>query len=495
MLTEVITAESRAKKLTETIDAAIDRLVAELAQGHTQEYLRLLRFWSRFHRYSHGNALLILSQRPDATQVAGYHTWRRAGRLVSKGAKAVVIWCPIIRSVPDPDTGLPIELLVGFNPCPVFAAEDLVDIASNPLPTLWRPLPDDAEALYRYLKTKVEEGGYRVDERRLPPGRQGSSGPDGVITLARELDSRNRIMVLLHELAHELEHFRDERKETSREQKELEAESAAAVVCAMVGIEHPTARDYILMYQGDAEGLKASLTAIRRIVGTMVKLLRLSSQRTTEAVALAADCPPPRAKALTAWLWLRRRSSDRQDARVLAAAPTRGDSRGIGACPMPAGRPTPAPSFSGSSSCVVGARRDLFAVLFRRTRGTKGDRRCHHHGEVFLPVLSRLRGGPRHEHETGTRARHDDDLGDRRPGGLPVLIVPPPLTEARVAPPVRRTLWSRLRRRRIEADRSGGSLVVACGNPNGLVTLTFARCAHYLRRAARRPRRRVSDRG
>lgn len=123
----------------------------------------------------------------------------------------------------------------------------------------------------------------------MPPGRQGSTGPDGVISLARDLDSRNRIMVLLHEVAHALEHFRDERKESGREQKELEAESASAVVCAMLGIEHPTARDYILMYHGDAEGLKTSLVAIRRIVTQLVAVLALTGTSKESAVALAAD--------------------------------------------------------------------------------------------------------------------------------------------------------------------------------------------------------------
>ncbi len=277
MLTEVITAEIRAGQLKATIDGAIERLVRELAEGHTEEYRKLLSFWSRFHRYSHGNVLLILAQRPDATQVAGYHTWRKVGRQVRRGAKAISIWCPVIRQISDPETGLPVPLCVGFNPCPVFAAEDLVDIATNPLPTLWRPLPDDMDGLYRYLKRKVEEAGYRVEEKLLPPGRQGSTAPDGTITLARGLDSRNRIMVLLHELAHALEHLREERQEAPRDQRELEAESAAMVVCALLGIEHPTARDYILMYRGDAEGLKASLSAIRRIVGQMVALLDLTA--------------------------------------------------------------------------------------------------------------------------------------------------------------------------------------------------------------------------
>jgi hypothetical protein len=288
MLTEVITTEQRAERLKAIIDGAIDALVEQLKQGHTADYRRLLTFWSRFHRYSHGNVLLILSQRPDATHVAGYRTWQRQGRQVNQGAKAILIWCPITRVLEDPDSGLPIEQLVGFHPCPVFAAEDLVDIATNPLPRLWRPLPDDAELLYRYLKTKVEESGHAVDERRLPSGRQGMTSPEGTITVATGLDSRNRTMVLLHELAHALEHFRDDRQEASREQKELEAESASAVVCAMLGIVHPTARDYILMYAGDAEGLKASLAVIRRIVGKMVMLLGLAAAKATAVVTEAA---------------------------------------------------------------------------------------------------------------------------------------------------------------------------------------------------------------
>ncbi len=92
-----------------------------------------------------------------------------------------------------------------------------------------------------------------------------------------------------HELAHALEHFREERQEAPRDQRELEAESSAMVVCALLGIPHPTARDYILMYRGDAEGLKASLSAIRRIVGRMVDLLGLALSANENVAPLAAD--------------------------------------------------------------------------------------------------------------------------------------------------------------------------------------------------------------
>jgi hypothetical protein len=42
------------------------------------------------------NVMLIASQRPDATRVAGYHKWREFGRFVKKGAKGIFILAPIL---------------------------------------------------------------------------------------------------------------------------------------------------------------------------------------------------------------------------------------------------------------------------------------------------------------------------------------------------------------------------------------------------------------
>ena len=55
----------------------------------------------RFHRYSWNNVLLIQAQRPAATRVAGYHTWRDLGRFVRKGEKGIMICAPIMTKVPD----------------------------------------------------------------------------------------------------------------------------------------------------------------------------------------------------------------------------------------------------------------------------------------------------------------------------------------------------------------------------------------------------------
>jgi hypothetical protein len=45
--------------------------------------------------FSPSNALMILCQKPRATQCAGFHAWREAGRAVRKGAKGAAILVPI----------------------------------------------------------------------------------------------------------------------------------------------------------------------------------------------------------------------------------------------------------------------------------------------------------------------------------------------------------------------------------------------------------------
>lgn len=45
--------------------------------------------------FSPSNALMILLQKPHATQCAGFHAWREAGRAVRKGAKGAAILVPL----------------------------------------------------------------------------------------------------------------------------------------------------------------------------------------------------------------------------------------------------------------------------------------------------------------------------------------------------------------------------------------------------------------
>src|SRR4051794_19416926 len=126
--------EQRARELAETVDEAIASLAEQLAQGHTDEYRRLLDWYSRFHRYSVANALLIANQCPEASRVASYGRWKKLGRQVAQGQTAIWIWCPIVGKRADEEIGEEEARLKGFRPCAVFDASQLADIETNPLP-------------------------------------------------------------------------------------------------------------------------------------------------------------------------------------------------------------------------------------------------------------------------------------------------------------------------------------------------------------------------
>ncbi len=75
---------------------ALDKLAALLDEGHSDQLTALLKTMARFHKYSWHNVALIANQRPTATRVAGFQTWRTMGRFVRKGEKGIAIMAPII---------------------------------------------------------------------------------------------------------------------------------------------------------------------------------------------------------------------------------------------------------------------------------------------------------------------------------------------------------------------------------------------------------------
>lgn len=59
--------------------------------------------WQLTQQFSGKNCLTILAQRPNATNCAGFHAWRDAGRQVRKGAKGIAILVPIGKNEEDGD--------------------------------------------------------------------------------------------------------------------------------------------------------------------------------------------------------------------------------------------------------------------------------------------------------------------------------------------------------------------------------------------------------
>src|SRR5260370_4546753 len=82
------------KKVT---NQAIEQLMDALNEGRSETLMQYLAAIGRFHRYSLRNVMLIASQKPTATHVAGFHAWQKLGRFVMKGEKGILILAPVVR--------------------------------------------------------------------------------------------------------------------------------------------------------------------------------------------------------------------------------------------------------------------------------------------------------------------------------------------------------------------------------------------------------------
>lgn len=267
---------AREANLRASMDEAVARLAHQLAEGHTEGFRELLGFYSRFWTYSVRNCLLIQIQCPHATRCAGRYLWNKLGYHIERGQKAIWIWAPILQKRLDPDSGDEVKAVTGFRPAPVFDFSQLAERDEKPLPSIVPMLPDDHEVDFQRCVHKVEAAGIEVRIEPLFDGALGGSS-GGLIRLALGLDSRNRLFVLLHELVHELWHQQEAGIALGRSkiQKEFEAESVAFVAAAVMGLEHPSARDYLLHWRAIPEDLQLSLLTIQAMVRQVLVLLEI----------------------------------------------------------------------------------------------------------------------------------------------------------------------------------------------------------------------------
>lgn len=214
-----------------------DRLLTTLAEGvealtDSDRWRAHLDVQGRFHRYSFKNAMLIGLQDPGATRVAGFATWKKLGRSVVRGEKAIWILAPMVGRRTRADDGEERRPIYGFRPVAVF---DVAQTEGDELPQVCRNLEgEDTGACFDFLLGRAERMGYSVELAELP----GATNGDCTFAARRiRVECRNhpaqRVKTLAHELAHALLHEATD----DRSLAELEAESAAYVVCRSLGID------------------------------------------------------------------------------------------------------------------------------------------------------------------------------------------------------------------------------------------------------------------
>jgi hypothetical protein len=303
-----------AKDAAARLRAVHERLTAAIADLTTAENWQLmLRTAARLPTYSPHNVLLITSQFPQASAVAGFHTWKQLGRAVRKGEKGIAILAPVQRRMtgteaarehPSPadrtgttptsaparstgDLALAAEpagpgsrRVVGFRVVHVF---DISQTDGPDLPEPPRPVLLDGQApagLLDGLTRQVHEQGYQLLRHDFDLPHPGVGVPNGVtdyfartVIVRPDLSQAQTCKTLAHELGHVLLHAPTVRPaDLTRSQAEVEAESVAYVVAAAHGLD---TSGYTIPYvAGWSEGnLELLARSAERVVATSHTIL------------------------------------------------------------------------------------------------------------------------------------------------------------------------------------------------------------------------------
>lgn len=262
-----ITVQTESKK----IEAIAETLAKELNEGYSDNVLKYMEFFSKFHKYSRNNVILIRAQRPHASKVASFKAWKKVGRNIKKGEKGIAIFVPMIKKelVKSKDGEMLDNKFCGFRIGYVF---DVSQTEGEDIPQFFHPMGDDYQELYLKLKTLIEGKGIKVLEVKGLGTCQGLS-KGGEININSEIDGSNKFLTLIHEYAHELLHKTDDTRNLPVETKELQAEATTYIVAKYLGLESPVSKDYLKNWKATPKTLMEELNLIFKASQTIINLL------------------------------------------------------------------------------------------------------------------------------------------------------------------------------------------------------------------------------
>jgi len=280
------------------IDAVLKQLKdgVESIQG-SDNFRQFLTVMAKFHDYSIGNQLLIMLQRPEATRVAGFNTWKDMDRWVKSGEKGIAILAPIFQpraTCPACGARLPrgarfcsecgktVEIEVEVSPryFKVVYVFDVSQTEGKPLPEVEVPVltGDINEELFASMLELMKRQGVTVNFESRPLDDPDIKGfyrhADNLIWVRPQESRAQQLKTLLHESAH---YYTEGVFHIPRADAETIAESAAFVVAAHHGFDTGVRSfPYVAVWAQDKKVLEQNLGAIRQVATTILDQLEKS---------------------------------------------------------------------------------------------------------------------------------------------------------------------------------------------------------------------------
>ena len=274
--------DSKAKSLVANIERMIERIAESTDEAAKQEFItNFLRFSSKFHNYSFANQMLIWVQsKGKAEHVASATNWTKLGRQIKNWNEGMIIFAPNKISVEKTNakTGEKEKISI-LNPKNPYRIEKTYDIsATEPIPGhkgSFQPVSrkdwskdsnddvDELNILINSLTNWIKEKKINVNYEELSSEIGGySSG--GKIAINNKFKGINLFSTLVHEAAHEILHWLEEKQnsrseigvQSTRKQKEIDAETTAFIVCNHFGFETKDAPNYLALWRAKGDEIR-----------------------------------------------------------------------------------------------------------------------------------------------------------------------------------------------------------------------------------------------
>lgn len=293
---KIITLES--EKPADKLKEITDKLESGIAGiFESEQYADYLKTLSKFHDYSLNNTILIAMQKPDASHVAGFNTWKNEfERNVMKGQKGIKIIAPspykvkVKQEKTDPATGKPVIGADGKpvteeaeRKIPAYKVVSVFDVSQTEgkeLPTIGVDvLTGDVEQYKDFFAALEKASPVPVAFENIEGDANGYYHQiDKRIAIDEGMSELQTLKTTIHEIAHARLHDidapeQDEQPRADKRTREVEAESVAYTVCQHYGLD---TSDYSFGYvAGWSSGkelteLKASLETIRTTAAALI---------------------------------------------------------------------------------------------------------------------------------------------------------------------------------------------------------------------------------
>lgn len=256
---------AEADTLHESIGSQLEELTS------TAGWARFLAFATGFHSYSLSNVLLILSQRPDASRVAGFRQWQERGRQVRKGERSIKIFGFATKRTED-ENGED-ERRPYFPILSVFDVSQTDAIDGEEIPELApRLIGGDDAGIYDATAEWLTTQGWTIEHAQTGEANGFTQHGTQTITIHDELQPAQAAATMLHEAAHALMHAKHEDYHEHRGIYETEAESVAYIVAGVLGLDTSSKSiGYIAGWtQGDVDTVKATATRVLATARTIL---------------------------------------------------------------------------------------------------------------------------------------------------------------------------------------------------------------------------------